>query len=277
MTVSTGTVPTRDSCRRTSYAPDKHVAHMELVPMDKVAPPGGPTDAAEQPAPARAAQGGATLLAPRTHRRLRDKDSALAELDKQIADAFDGEEFDEDIMGALDCHEKIVKAVSRLRSALNARASVGPTVVEANQSSRPRTPGLLDTLPKLLAPAFSSENRELPGFWEHYDATIHRHPKLTDIETFKLYLAGAMNRAIEGTRLTEGNYNVAVKVPTDGYGRKDVGDEYTGSLLATEPFESSSPLSRLRDVYEQTQFRTSCLDSHGMPSAKCEVVSHRQY
>ncbi|KAH7980839.1 hypothetical protein HPB49_019583 [Dermacentor silvarum] len=40
MTVSTATVPTRESCRRTSYAPDKHVAHMELVPMDKVAPPG---------------------------------------------------------------------------------------------------------------------------------------------------------------------------------------------------------------------------------------------
>ncbi|XP_065293282.2 QRFP-like peptide receptor isoform X3 [Dermacentor albipictus] len=39
MTVSTGTVPTRDSCRGASYAPDKHVAHMELVPVDKVAPP----------------------------------------------------------------------------------------------------------------------------------------------------------------------------------------------------------------------------------------------
>ncbi|KAL1481011.1 hypothetical protein MTO96_050551 [Rhipicephalus appendiculatus] len=65
---------------------------------------------------------------------LRDRDSALAELDKQIADAFDGEEIDEEIMGALDYHEKIAKAVSRLRSALNTRALVGPTVVEFNQS-----------------------------------------------------------------------------------------------------------------------------------------------
>ncbi|KAL1481012.1 hypothetical protein MTO96_050552 [Rhipicephalus appendiculatus] len=94
-------------------------------------------------------------------------------------------------------------------------------------------------------------------------------PQLTDIKTFKLYLSGAMKRATVGIRLTEGNYNVAVKVPTDGYRRKDLGDEHTGSLLATEPLESSSPLSGLRNVYEPTQFRTRLL---GQPKhAVCRV------
>ncbi|KAL1484611.1 hypothetical protein MTO96_032496 [Rhipicephalus appendiculatus] len=64
---------------------------------------------------------------------LRDKDTALAELDKQIADALDGEEFDAEIVGALEYHERIVKAISRLRSAINVRAPVGSTINETNQ------------------------------------------------------------------------------------------------------------------------------------------------
>ncbi|KAL1419981.1 hypothetical protein MTO96_004614 [Rhipicephalus appendiculatus] len=50
---------------------------------------------------------------------LRDKDSAFAELNKHIAQALNGEEFDEEIMGAPDYHEKMVKAISRLPSAMN--------------------------------------------------------------------------------------------------------------------------------------------------------------
>ncbi|KAL1417907.1 hypothetical protein MTO96_026395 [Rhipicephalus appendiculatus] len=64
---------------------------------------------------------------------LRDKDTALAELDKQIADALDGEEFDAEIVGALDYHERIVQAISRLGSTINARAPVGSTINETNQ------------------------------------------------------------------------------------------------------------------------------------------------
>ncbi|KAL1472299.1 hypothetical protein MTO96_039432 [Rhipicephalus appendiculatus] len=66
---------------------------------------------------------------------LRDKDTALAELDKQIADALDGEDFDAEIVGAFDYHEKIAKAFSRLQSVSNARAPVGSTINETNQPS----------------------------------------------------------------------------------------------------------------------------------------------
>ncbi|KAL1426231.1 hypothetical protein MTO96_018356 [Rhipicephalus appendiculatus] len=60
---------------------------------------------------------------------LRERDLAFVELDKQIADALIDEEFDEEITDALDYHEKIAKAISRLRSVLNARAPVGSTIV----------------------------------------------------------------------------------------------------------------------------------------------------
>ncbi|KAL1436376.1 hypothetical protein MTO96_049736 [Rhipicephalus appendiculatus] len=215
---------------------------------------------------------------------LRDKDTALTELDKQIADALDGEEFDAEIVGALDYHERIVKVISRLRSALNARGPAGSTINETNQprhagtsdgssnsmgaarsettgpnladySSRPRAPALRVALPKLQVPVFSGENSEWQGFWENYEATIHTHPDVTGIEKFKYlktYLASAAKRTIEGIRLTEANCNIAVKVLTKRFGRKELLiDDHIDSLLAIEPIETSSQVARLRDLYEQ--------------------------
>lgn len=67
---------------------------------------------------------------------LHDKDSALDKLDKQITDALNGEEFGEEIVAALDFHDKIVKAISRLRSAMNACAPVGSIALEEDNHSR---------------------------------------------------------------------------------------------------------------------------------------------
>ncbi|XP_037528464.1 uncharacterized protein LOC119405695 [Rhipicephalus sanguineus] len=216
---------------------------------------------------------------------LRDKDTALAQLDKQIADALDGEEFDEENMGALDYHEKIVKSISRLRSAMNTRAAVGSTVTESNQ---PWHAGTIDGASSSIGAAHSEAigqdladplDHDHRGFWERYEATIHTQPDLTGIEKFKYlntYLAGAAKRAIEGISLTEANYNIAVKLFTERFGRKDLLiDDHIDSLLAIEPIETSSQVARLRDLYEQIQFRTSCLESIGLPSSEYAVVLHR--
>ena len=128
-------------------------------------------------------------------------------------------------------------------------------------------------------PVFSGENREWQGFWVHYEATIRTHSDLTGIEKFKYlktYLAGAAKRAIEGISLTEANYNIAVKVLTERFGRKDLLiDDHIDSLLAIEPIETSSQVTRLRDLYEQIQFRTGCLERLGMPSLEYAVVLQR--
>ncbi|KAH8029666.1 hypothetical protein HPB51_002223 [Rhipicephalus microplus] len=167
---------------------------------------------------------------------LRDKDSALAELNKQIADVLDGEEFGEEVAGTFVYQEKIVKAISRLRSAMNAL------------QSRPRAPSLRSALPKLRVSIFTSENREWQWFWEHYKATIHKHPDITSIKKLKYlktYLFGTAKWAIEGIRLTEANYSIAVKVLTERFCRKDVLiEDHIDSLLAIEPIKKSSHVSR---------------------------------
>lgn len=72
----------------------------------------------------------------------------------------------------------------------------------------------------------------------------------------KAYLASAAKRAIEGMCLTDAYYKIVVNVLTECYGRKDLLlDDHIDSLLSIEPIESSQ-VSRLRDLYEQVQFRT---------------------
>ncbi|KAH6929147.1 hypothetical protein HPB50_023946 [Hyalomma asiaticum] len=63
------------------------------------------------------------------------------------------------------------------------------------------------------------------------------------------------------------------QVLTDSYGQKDLLiDEHIYRLLAIEPIESSSQVSRLRDLSEQIRFSTNCFDSLGRPSAEYAVV-----
>lgn len=89
---------------------------------------------------------------------LYDKDSAFAKLDKQITDALNGEECGEEIVAALDFHDKIVKAISRLRSAMNAGAPVGSIVLKEDNHSlgtrvRARNPATPWELPAQIPPA----------------------------------------------------------------------------------------------------------------------------
>ncbi|KAH8027000.1 hypothetical protein HPB51_001315 [Rhipicephalus microplus] len=189
---------------------------------------------------------------------------------QQIADALDGEEFGEEVEGTLDYHEKIVRAMSRLRSAMSTRATVSSIVLEANQSghagtsdksshsmeaarsdttgqtlvnlSRPHAPSLqVVALPKLQVLVFNGENREWRGFWEHYKAPNHTHAGLTGIEMLKYlktYLSGTAKRVIEGIRLIEANHSIAVKVLIERFDRKDILiDDHIDSLLAIVPIE----------------------------------------
>ncbi|KAH8037843.1 hypothetical protein HPB51_018331 [Rhipicephalus microplus] len=161
---------------------------------------------------------------------LHDKDSALAELDKQIADIFDGKEFGEEVEGALDHHEKIMKAISRLQSVMNARATVAFTVLEASQSGHA---GMSDGSRQSMEAAHSDTTTQT---LVDHKVTIHTQPGFNGNKMFKYlktYFSSAVKRTIQATHLTE-----AVKVLTEGFCRESVLiDDHIDSLLAIEPPE----------------------------------------
>lgn len=62
--------------------------------------------------------------------------------------------------------------------------------------------------------------------------------KIQDLFT---YITGSAKRSIEGIRLAEQNYDIAIKTLTDRFGRRDIFiNEHIDNLLTLTPVKSSS-------------------------------------
>ncbi|KAH7969807.1 hypothetical protein HPB52_021965 [Rhipicephalus sanguineus] len=134
-------------------------------------------------------------------------------------------------------------------------------------------------LPKLQIPTFSGALRYWQTFSDHFSATIHRNEDLLLIEKFKYllsYLSGAVKRAIEGIRLTEDNYAIAIRTLTKRFGRRDLLiNEHIDHLLALPPVKSSADVDKLRLLYDKVQFRVSALTGLGVSPDQYNMVLNR--
>ncbi|XP_037503407.1 uncharacterized protein LOC119378295 [Rhipicephalus sanguineus] len=242
---------------------------------------------------------------------LTQKNVELGNLNKQILDATDDDAYDEELEAAEDYDRKVSYAVSRARFFLREHANTAtarrtsrpeatlpnPDVAGAGSSAHaevtdaaPRvtegTPGPATAprhrtvvLPKLQIPTFSGALRDWQTFWDHFSATIHRNEDLLPIEKFKYllsYLSGAAKRAIEGIRLTEDNYAIAIRTLTERFGRRDLLiNEHIDHLLALPPVKSSADVDKLRLLYDKVQFRVSALTGLGVSPDQYNVVLNR--
>ena len=71
-------------------------------------------------------------------------------------------------------------------------------------------------LPKLDFPKFGGRAQEWPKFWDAFESTVHKFKYL------KMYLMEPSLTAIGGFTLTAANYNVAVDLFKQWYGKEDV-------------------------------------------------------
>ncbi|KAH7986454.1 hypothetical protein HPB52_024962 [Rhipicephalus sanguineus] len=109
-------------------------------------------------------------------------------------------------------------------------------------------------LPTLQVPTYAGDLRQWQEFWDHYSATIHENTELPPIEKFKYlltYLTGAAKRAIEGIRLADNNYEIAVITLKERFGRQELlVNEHIDQLLALSPVRSSKEVEKLRVLHD---------------------------
>ncbi|KAH7947276.1 hypothetical protein HPB52_009136 [Rhipicephalus sanguineus] len=141
---------------------------------------------------------------------------------------------------------------------------------QSNIGSAGAPPGSVSTpryrsvaLPTLQVPTYAGDLRQWQEFWDHYSATIHENTELPPIEKFMYlltYLTGAAKRAIEGTRLADNNYEIAVTTLKERFGRQEllVNEHIDQLLVAREEFQGSGEASGL-----------------GVPPEQYTVVLHR--
>lgn len=125
-------------------------------------------------------------------KELQDKKETLADFKEMIADLIiDDSEYDEELMAALDYHDKIRNMMSRVRYLLNSASrtadSTAPVIATATEPPEVSAQGsfrspLRVALLMLQVPLFPGKLREKRGFWQPFKATIHSNGELSDIE-----------------------------------------------------------------------------------------------
>ncbi|XP_077541208.1 uncharacterized protein LOC144153435 [Haemaphysalis longicornis] len=131
-----------------------------------------------------------------------DKQRALRELDRHIQASLTEEDFDGDVLDAIDYDERICALRMRMRS-VTSPASSGTRFA---------------ALPKLRIPMFSGDRRDWQWFWDQFHSSIHSNTTFPRIEKFKYllsYLTGPAKDAIDGIRLAGDNYEFAIKIITN--------------------------------------------------------------
>ncbi len=110
-------------------------------------------------------------------------------------------------------------------------------------------------LPNLEIVKFNGDFLKFAEFWEHFEATIHNNSRLSVIEKFgylKSYLCGAASTAIDGLMVCSDNYEEAVAIIKERFGKKAliVAELYNRLSKVKPPSYKPASLRRFVDEIE---------------------------
>ncbi|KAH7951144.1 hypothetical protein HPB52_005173 [Rhipicephalus sanguineus] len=103
--------------------------------------------------------------------------------------------------------------------------------------------------------------------WEQFERAVHENDTLSDSEKF-LYLrsslSGKAELAIDGIQVTGANYNTAIELLKERFGRRDVlKQEHLTQLLELPPVRNENEAIGLRRLYDHLQRNIAALAALG--------------
>ncbi|XP_075743772.1 uncharacterized protein LOC142802692 [Rhipicephalus microplus] len=208
------------------------------------------------------------------------KEDSLKELDREIEIGVEDDALEEEIACSENYKEKInvartkVQLMLRELSCTNA-ASVSASLDRTSSSSDQREssrniPQVTPTvkLPKLEIAKFNGELRQWQGFWSQFDTTINANHHLSNVDKFKYlnsYLTGKAAAAVAGLDLSDGNYEVALSLLKERFGRKEaIIEDHMSRLLNIKSVRDSRNLSQLRSLVDEVERGVRSLTSLGV-------------
>ena len=93
---------------------------------------------------------------------------------------------------------------------------------DSNQRSENKTNNNV-RLPKIDLISFDGEKTKWPEFWDSFESSVNSNTSLTNIDKFnylKSKLFGSARKSISGLSLTNGNYDVAIKILKERFGNE---------------------------------------------------------
>ncbi|GFY75957.1 integrase_H2C2 domain-containing protein [Trichonephila inaurata madagascariensis] len=114
----------------------------------------------------------------------------------------------------------------------------------------------------------SKLDSEWLDFHNSFEIAIHKNDTLSKIEKFtylKSYLRGAASTAISGFALTNENYDSAIQLLQDRFGRKELAiNAHMTKLIQLETVKSVNNVPALRKLYDNIEVQVRSLQSLGI-------------
>ena len=134
---------------------------------------------------------------------------------------------------------------------------------------------LIVKLPKLELKKFDGNILKWTEFWDRFESTIHNNKSLHNVDIFnylKSQLQGTAAEVLSGLELTKDNYNVAIELLKERYGRKHIMADAHYAKMMNMPMATYRATS-LRTFYDTTEKHLRCLRSLGEDDNQMQVLS----
>lgn len=103
-------------------------------------------------------------------------------------------------------------------------------------------------------------------FWDPFENAIHQNPDLSKTEKFT-YLKSYLIAAIAGLKVTDTNYDTAVDMLKQRFGRKDIiVSAHRSKLLNLSQVKRSSDIVALRQLFDEVEVQIRSLEALGVVS-----------
>ena len=150
-------------------------------------------------------------------------------------------------------------------------ASMNASVVSANinDTNTPISTQSRSKLPKLTLQKFKGDITQFRSFWDSFTSAVHNNPNLWTIDKLN-YLNSMLEdralRAVQGLPITEGNYQSALDILNQRFGKPQAIISAHMEELMKIPACTGEKPSQLRYVYDKISVRVRGLESLGVTS-----------
>lgn len=200
---------------------------------------------------------------------LSTREESLSELDKHIEDETPTDELEDEVESTQEYKDRIVLWKGRATRLIQCSSRDSTTrqsdVSASAERSHNRQPV---KLPKLIIDKYDGEISAWQEFWNQYETAIHLNDALCKREKFtylKSYLTGVAAKAVAGLTLSDSNYDAAITLLNDRFGRKDlVVNAHMSKLLNLTPVKKSYDITALRQLYDECEIQICSSESAGI-------------
>ena len=216
---------------------------------------------------------------------LEEKLKFVEDLDNQILEACGVEEIEGEIETSaaivsrvLDAQRKISEITKPLPVEIPPQSSspnqthaispnqdsVGMFSEVSNQDPLSLPHRVRSKLPKLVLPKFRGDVTQYRTFWDSFESAVHSNAELSHIDKFNYLnslLEGQAQRAIQGLPVTEDNYEAAVNILNQRFGKpQQIISAHMDELLKIPACNGDKP-SQLRFVYDKVSVHVRGLEA----------------